>query len=234
MGLNGNLIIGKKFYKINDENQKPLKSHPIFNIFLIFNITKKWIFELVSPSLINIMELTNLLNNKVQESQKEYSTIPEYFKVSILKEIYHIWSSGDNFICINLNNGSKSSTMKSVITKMRNSIKSDEQLIANSPRILLISEFFDHSNIEQKHEALIERLIFDDLLYSKLEIKFKDLIPQIIDKLSSMFSIDQDYLVSYFNTNLSSVEFLRTTKSTDSFEKLLQVIDFINRRNLCK
>ncbi|MFX1504056.1 MAG: hypothetical protein ACFFDH_24055 [Promethearchaeota archaeon] len=230
--INRNLIIDKKFYKINDENQEPLESHPIFNIFLIFNAINKWIFELVAPSIINIMELINHLNDKVQETQKEYSTIPEYFKVSILKEIYHIWSSSDNFICIHLNDDFKIPMMKSVITKMNNNIKSDEDLIAKSPRILLISEFFDHSNIDKKQQDLIERLIFDDLLYSKLEIKYKDVIPQIIDRVSSMFSIDKDYLVSYFNTNLNTVEFLRTTKSTDSFEKFINVIDFINRRNL--
>ncbi|MFX1314143.1 MAG: hypothetical protein ACFFHD_16265, partial [Promethearchaeota archaeon] len=101
-------------------------------------------------------------------------------------------------------------------------------------RILLVSEFFDSSDINKNQESIIDRLIFDDLLYSKLEIKYKELVPQIIDRVSSMFSIDKDYLALYFNTNLNTVDFLRTTESTDSFEKFLNVIDFIKRRNLLK
>ncbi len=232
--INRNLIIDKNFYKIKREDKKPLESHPLFNIFLIFSTTNKWIFELVAPSLIDILELTTLLHNKVQETLKEYSKKPEYFKISLLDEIYHIWSSGDNLICINLNDGFKIPWMNSVITNMNNKIKSDNQLIAKSPRILLIPEFFDHSNIDNLDGTLVDRLIFDDLLYSKLEIKFKDVIPQMIDRVSSMFSIDKDYLVSYFNTNLNTIEFLKTTESTDSLNKLIKVIDFLNRRNVCK
>ena len=222
----------KKFYKISNENQKPLEIHPIFNIFLIFNTNNNWIFELVAPSLIDIMELTTLLNNKVQETLKEYSTKPEYFKISVLEEIYHIWNSGNNFICINLNDSFKIPLIKSIVTNLIDRTKSDLNLIAKSPRILLMPEFFNHSNIYKNQEYIIDRLIFDDLLYSKIEIKFKKLVPQIIDRLSSMLSIDQDYLTSYFNTNLNTVEFLKATKNTNSLEKFLNVIDFVNRRKL--
>ncbi|MFX1363842.1 MAG: hypothetical protein ACFFCE_14330 [Promethearchaeota archaeon] len=223
----------QKIYKLSNDGQKPLESHPIFNIFLILNTFNNWVFELVSPSHINIMELINLLDIKMHKTRKLYSSLPEYLNVSITEQIFHIWNSGDNFICINLTKEDTEITwVKKILSNMINQINSDAQLISKSPRILLLSEFLNHSNIDKKKEALIDRLIFDDLLYSKFEIKFKELVPQIIEKVSPMFSIDQDYLISYFNTNLNTIEFLRTTKSTDSFEKLLKVIDFINRRNL--
>ncbi|MFW9987267.1 MAG: hypothetical protein ACFFC3_01270 [Candidatus Odinarchaeota archaeon] len=223
----------QKFYKLSNNGQKPLESHPIFNIFLIFNTFNNWVFELVSPSHINIMELILLLDTKMQETRKVYSTLPEYLNVSIAEQNFHIWNSGDNFICINLNEkDSEISWIRKVISNMNNQINSDAQLISKSPRILLISDFLNHSNIDEKKEALIDRLIFDDLLYSKIEIKYKDRIPRIIERVSPMFSINQEYLVSYFNTNLNTIEFLRSTGNIGSFEKLLKVIDFVNRRNL--
>ena len=122
--------------------------------------------------------------------------------------------------------------MDKIISNMIRQITSDADLISKVPRILLISEFLNHSNIRKEQEILVSRLIFDDLLYSKIEIKYKDKIPRIIEIVSPRFSIDQEYLFSYFNTNLNTVDFLRRTESTDSFEKLLNVIDFVNRRNL--
>ncbi len=231
---NYNIVDNKaqNFYKLSNEGRKPLESHPIFNIFLVFNTFNNWVFELVSPSQINVMELINLLNIKVQETNKVYATIPEYLNVSIVEHNFHIWNSGDSFICINLKEDSEIPWMKSVISKMNNQINSDAYIISKIPRILLISEFLNHSNLDQKSEELIDRLIFDDLLYSKIEIKYKDRIPRIIERISPMFSIDQEYLLSYFKSNLNTVEFLRTTNSTDSFEKLIKVIDFVNRRDL--
>ncbi len=223
----------QKLYKLSNISQKPLESHPIFNIFLIFNTFNNWVSELVTPSQINIMELINLIDAKMQETRKVYSTLPEYLNISIAERDFHIWNSGDNFICLNLNEEiSEIPWLIKLISNLNSQINSDAQLISKSPRILLISEFLNHSNIDKKKEALIDRLIFDDLLYSKIEIRYKDRIPRIIEKVSPMFSIDQEYLVSYFNTNLSTIEFLRSTGSIDSFEKLLKVIDFVNRRNL--
>ena len=152
--------------------------------------------------------------------------------VSIAEQNFHIWNSGDNFICINLKEDLEVPWLKPVISNMNKQISSDAHLISKIPRILLISEFLNHTNINKEQEVLVYRLILDDLLFSKIEIKYKDKIPRIIEKVSPRFSIDQEYLFSYFDTNLNTVEFLRRNESTDSFEKLLNVIDFVNRRNL--
>jgi hypothetical protein len=222
----------QKYYKLSNEGQNPVETHPIFNIFLIFNKFNNWIFELVSPPHINVMELINLLDTKIQETNKVYSTTPEYMNTLIAEKNFHIWNSGDSFIIIDLKDEQEFQWMKKVMTNMNHILNTDAHLISRSPRILLIPEFLNHSNITEKQEPLVERLIFDDLLYSKIEIKYKERIPQINEKICSRISIDQDFLASFFNTNLNTIEFLRTHKSTDSLEIILKVIDFVNRRNL--
>ncbi|MFX1391362.1 MAG: hypothetical protein ACFE9Z_14955 [Promethearchaeota archaeon] len=224
----------QNFYVINSDDCNPLEPHLDIKICLIFNRFNNWILELVSPSQSNLTKLIYSLKNEIKKDSREKSTFPKYLNVTAMNEKFNIWCFGNNFLCINLKEDTKKPWMEYAIKTMGNNVSTEIELINISPRILLISEFFNHSKINKEQEQLVDRLISDDLLYSKIDIKFKDLVPQIIDRVSLMFSVDQNYLVSYFNSNQSTIEFLRTTESTDSLEKLIKVLDFLNRRNLIK
>ena len=91
----------QRFFKLSNRDQKPLETHPFFKIFLIFNIFNNWLFELISPSHINAVELTNLLYSKMEETFKVYASFPDYLKIPVAEKTFHIWISGSNIICIN-------------------------------------------------------------------------------------------------------------------------------------
>ena len=96
----------------------------------------------------------------------------------------------------------------------------------------MISEFFNGADLNQKQDSIIKRLIFDDLLHSKITIKFEERIKRIVDRISSNFKIRPEILNEFFNENLSTIEYLRKSGNTDLLEKFIDIIDFINRRKL--
>lgn len=222
----------QRFFKLSNEGLEPLETHSFFKIFLIFNTFNNWLFELVSPSQFNTVELTNLLYNKMEETFKVYSSFPNYLNIPVAEKTFHVWISGSNIICINLNEGIEIPWIKSVIKNINKNINFDGNLIAKSPRILLISEFFNGADLNQKQDSIIKRLIFDDLLHSKITIKFEERIKRIVDRISSNFKIRPEILNEFFNENLSTIEYLRKSGNTDLLEKFIDIIDFINRRKL--
>ncbi len=221
-----------RFFKLSNEGQKPLESHPFFKIFLIFNTFNNWLFELVSPSHFNTVELTNLLYSKMEETFKVYSSFPDYLNIPIAEKIFHVWLSGSNIICVNLNEGIQLEWIKSIIKNINRNINFDGNLIAKSPRILLISEFFNGEELSQKQESIINRLIFDDLLHSKISIKFEEKITRIIDRISDNFKIRPELINDFFNQDLSIIEYLRKSENTHQLEKFIEILDFIDRRKL--
>ncbi len=222
----------QRFFKLSNEGQKPLETHPFFNIFLIFNTFNNWLFEIVSPSQFNTVELTNLLYNKMEEMYKMYSSFPDYLKISVIEKTFHIWISDSSIMAINLNEDIQSQWIKSIIKDFNQNISFDGNLIAKSPRILLISEFFNRPEINENQKHIIQRLIFDDLLHSKIKIKFKERLERIIERISSTFKISPETLNDFFNQNLSTIEYLRKSENTELLEKFINIIDFINRRKL--
>ncbi|MFX1374426.1 MAG: hypothetical protein ACFFA0_01310 [Promethearchaeota archaeon] len=222
----------QRFFKLSNEGQKPLAEHPFFNIFLIFNTFNNWLFELVSPSQFNTVELTNLLYNKMEETFKVYSSFPDYLYIPVAEKTFHIWISGSNIICINLNDGIEIEWIKSIIKNINRNIENDGNLIAKSPRILLISEFYNGISLNEKQESIINRLIFDDLLHSKIKIKFEERLKRIIERISDNFKVKPELINDFFNQELSIIEYLRKSKNTTQLEKFIEILDFINRRKL--
>ncbi|MBY8983353.1 MAG: hypothetical protein KGD57_10410, partial [Candidatus Lokiarchaeota archaeon] len=79
---------------------------------------------------------------------------------------------------------------------------------------------------------VIQRLINDDLLYSRIQIKYKERLPKIIDKLSSTFPIEKQILKKFFNQDLSLIDFLNKEGILNQLENFIEIYDFINRRRL--
>ncbi|MFX0023247.1 MAG: hypothetical protein ACFE9S_13050 [Candidatus Hermodarchaeota archaeon] len=222
----------QRFFKLSNEGQKPLESHPFFKIFLIFNTFNNWLFELVSPSQFNTVELTNLVYSKMEESFKVYSSFPDYLNIPIAENIFHVWISGSNIICINLNDGIEIEWIKSIIKDINRNINYDGNLIAKSPRILLISDFYSGIELNDKQKSVINRLIFDDLLHSKIKIKFEERLKRIIERISDNFKMKPELINNFFNQERSIIEYLRKSENTTYLEKFIEILDFINRRKL--
>lgn len=222
----------QRFFKLSNEGQKPLENHPFFKIFLIFNTFNNWLFELVSPSQFKTVELTNLLYNKMEETFKVYSSFPDYLNIPVAEKNFHAWISGSNIICINLNEGIEIEWIKSLIKNINRNINFDGSLIAKSPRILLVSDFFNGAELNQTQDSIINRLIFDDLLHSKISIKFEERIKRIVDRISSNFNIEPNILNEFFNQKQSIIEYLRNSGNKNLLAKFIDIIDFINRRKL--
>ncbi|MFX1239378.1 MAG: hypothetical protein ACFE8P_16880, partial [Promethearchaeota archaeon] len=161
-----------------------------------------------------------------------FSEAPFYMSIEIADILFHIWIFQSNIICLNLKNEQNIDWLKPVLLEFIENATLEHTLISNCPRLLLMSEFFKEDKITSENIPLIKRLLLDDLLYSRIQIRYLDKIDRILSRLILEFNIDKVFVFGFFFQSRSIVDFTRKLGNYQDFEEFVDVIDFINRRNL--
>jgi len=224
--------ICRNFYKYHEEGHQVIEDHPVYNLFLVFNIFDHWIYEIVSSAQFNSVELINIMFHKMQEAANIYSKTPPYMKISIADKNFHLWISYNNVICMNLKDELNIQWLNPLMEEFIEKASFEGNLISNSQRIINITEFFHEDHINKDNLSAIKRIIYDDLLYSKIQIKYPERIEKIIERLTSTFSIDRSIILGFFFQNKSLIEYLRIIGDYEDFKEFIELIGFINRRKL--
>lgn len=222
----------QKFYRYSGLKQEALTEHSMFNLFMIFNIYEHWIYDLVSATSINTFKLTNLLYEKIQEAKKIYSENQKNLKFSIADQDYQLRFLNSNVICYNIKNNDHILWFNSLLDSIADKEPDTNYLVTKSSRFLMINEYFDEKKIYMEQVPMILRLINDDLLFSKVQIKYKDRVPSIINRLETTFEVNKEILDEFFNQELSIVDFLSKKGIQNQLEQFIEMYDFINRRKL--
>ncbi len=225
-------VVSRNFYNYTEENHTVIDEHPVYNLFLVFNIFDHWIYEIVSSSKFNSIELTNLLFNKMQEASNIYSKTPPYLHISIADKDFHLWISHNNVICMNLKNELNFQWLSPIIEEFIEKASFEGNLISNCPRIINITEFFRDDQINNDVFPIVKKVIYDDLLYSKIQIKYPERIEKILDRLVSEFSIERSIILGFFFQNKGLIDYLRKIGDQEDFKEFIELIGFINRRKL--
>ena len=225
-------IKNRNFYNYGEESHQVIENHSDYNLFLVFNIFDHWIYELVTSAHFNSVELINIIFHKMQEASNIYSKTPPYMKISIADKDFHLWISFNNVICINLKNELHIQWLKPIMEEFIDKASFEGNLISNSPRVINITEFFSASQIDKNLLPTVKKIIYDDLLYSKIQIKYPERIEKIIKRLSSSFSIDRSIILGFFFQNKSLIDFIRKIGDYEDFREFIELIGFINRRKL--
>ncbi|MFX1275079.1 MAG: hypothetical protein ACFFBP_18620 [Promethearchaeota archaeon] len=222
-----------KYFEYKEEHESVLESHPIYDFLIIFNTFEHWKYDLVCSPMFNSIDLTALAQKKMKEAMTIYSKIPKNMNIQIADKNFYLWILESIVICINLKDDSNIQWLKPLISEFMEKTIFEGNLISNCPRLLIINEVFKTSKITEEKLPLIRRLIFDDLLYSKIEIKYTDHITQILNKALSKFNLDRNFVLGFFfYQNKSIMEYLRKSEKFEDIEVFLEMIDFINRRKL--
>ncbi|MBN1800637.1 MAG: hypothetical protein JW891_03980 [Candidatus Lokiarchaeota archaeon] len=225
-------LIDLKFFKFSEDNHNILEKHPLFDLFVLFNVFDNWIYELVCLPVFNSLELINIVHKKIQEAISIYSKIPSYLSVSIADKIFHLWIDQSNVICVNLRNELNFQWFNPLVSEFIDRATMEGTLISNCPRFLLISDFFQGNLIPENKITMIKRLINDDLLYSSVRVKYPDRIERISNKLIAEFGISKSFILGFFYQDKNIIDFIKLSEKKDKFEDFIEMIDYINRRKL--
>ncbi|MFX1236417.1 MAG: hypothetical protein ACFFAS_07425 [Promethearchaeota archaeon] len=224
--------VSRNFYNYSEENHQIIEDHPVYNLFLVFNIFDHWIYEIVSSIRFNSVELINIMYHKMQEASNIYSETPPYMRISIADKFFHLWISGSNVLCVNLANELNIQWLNPIMEEFIEKASFEGNLISNCPRIINITEFFREDQINKDLLPTVKRIVYDDLLYSKIQIKYPERIKKIIDRLTTEFSIDHSIIFGFFFQNKSLIEYIRKIGDYEDFKEFIELIGFINRRKL--
>lgn len=224
--------VNRNFYNYHEENHQVIEDHSVYNLFLVFNIFDHWIYEIVTSKQFNSIELINIMFLKMQEASNIYSKTPPYMKISIADKDFHLWISYNNVVCINLKNELYIQWLNPIMEEFIEKASFEGNLISNSPRIINITEFFNADQISKDLLPTVKKIIYDDVLYSKIQIKYPERIEKIVDRLSSEFSIDRSLILGFFFQSKGLIEFLRKLEDYEDFKEFIELIGFINRRKL--
>ncbi|MBN1802414.1 MAG: hypothetical protein JW891_12960 [Candidatus Lokiarchaeota archaeon] len=221
-----------KFFKYSEENKDVVKSHPLYEMLIIFNTSDHWIYDLVCSPLFNTVELTHIIYNRIHDAMRAYIEIPPYLSFSIADKIFHLWIFQSNILCVNLKNERNILWLNPVLSEFLKKSFLQDKLISICPRLLLLSDFFKENEISKEKIPLLKRFLLDDLLYSRIRIKYLDRIDRILNKLMSEFNIDKVFVLAFFFQDKSIVDFTKKLGNYQDFEEFIYMIDFINRRGL--
>ncbi len=221
-----------KFFNYTDESKKVIKSHQLYDMLVFFNLSDHWMYNLVCSPLFDAVELTHIIYKRIQEVMRFYSEVPSYMTFSIADKLFHLWIYESNILCMNLKNERNIAWLKPILPEFLQQCSLKDKLISDCPRLLLLSDFFKENEILDEKIPLIKRFLLDDLLYSRIQLKYLDSIDQILKKLISEFNIDKVFVLAFFFQDKSIVDFTKRLGNFQDFEEFINMIDFINRRGL--
>jgi hypothetical protein len=190
-----------------------------------------WLMELICPNNLRSIEIGENLLNKFEEIMKIYEKPPEFVSLSIADKKYYTWISNQLLIVINFKNSEPVDILNPLFKLFVEQKISDREWLSKRERINIILKYLDKNNISKSSIPQLMRIFTDDVLYSHIHVKFPDQIPRIVERVSKEFQFANDMIEPLLRDKMTIIDLLRNNYA-DKAPELIEVIDFINRRNM--
>ncbi|HMF30327.1 MAG TPA: hypothetical protein VKK79_02865 [Candidatus Lokiarchaeia archaeon] len=231
MATPGRIGTKSKNFRIISGGEFPLSQNNVFEMFFEFNRKENWILDIIRPPDINAIELINSITELLQQNEKIYSHLPEMLTFNIAGKIFHLWIKNSIILVVCYMREECCGVFNLLAEKIVETIQNEEDFLSRSERFKLFFTAIDKMEMTQENVSSLLRLIFDDLFYSYIHLKFKNILPRLLDRIKREFAISTEFLLPLLNGQKSLLETLDAT-NTQNYIEIMNVIDFINRRNL--
>lgn len=221
------------YSKLSD-NIPNIENNPLINLFLFFDTNNMWLLEIVKKDLeLKSVELIKLITDKLLDIKKIYTKEPKSTKISIADLDLHLWNSEGKIIAISFKNNNNFDIIDKTILEMLN-YYTDAVLIPRKKAFLLLPSIFSNPKFNEHDIKKVLRLLTDNLLFTRIKVKYPDRISTIEKKLLNYFSSVKKLQISnVFKGEISLINILEKNKDDiNLLWEIFDIIDFINRRNL--
>ena len=217
-----------RFQKIPEGNI-PLKNHAFLEILYLMDLKTLQILELINPSAFNVEEIARFALSKIEEFKKIYTESPQSIQMAIADKNFSMWLFKDNILVASFNNANFIDKFDPIARKFVEQTFYD--LVVKVDQVKTALKFLERPHISTKDVSSFFRLVSDDRLFSKIQVKYPENIPRIVKKLKEEFKIESEILEPFLYGKVSMSDLLGPELITKTSE-LFDLIDFVNRRNL--
>ncbi|HME50735.1 MAG TPA: hypothetical protein VKM55_00830 [Candidatus Lokiarchaeia archaeon] len=215
------------------DGKSPIWQHKMIETMFILDTKMRWLMEIICPTSINSLEIGVLLLDKTSELLRIYSIPPTNSTVSVGDKQYNLWISGSTIIAIDFKECIGCDVFKQVISMILEQGSTSVEWLAKRERLNLVIKYAEISRITKSDVPIMMRIMTDDLIFSIIQVKFPDQIPRIVDRLSKEFAIAKDVLEPLLSGKTRIIDLLEGNYLKQATD-LIELVDYINRRNIIK
>lgn len=221
-------VVEAVLHRLSLEEGKPLNEHNYFEIFLFFDRTKLWVLDLICPTNIKPLDLARIILKEIEKAEKIYTEIPCRFSINIADKSLIIWIEETKVAAVAIKTNRINPSIELLIQKIMKFYIDHNKLIPNRRTFLIAINAITELNLTKDDFPSIERVLTDSRLFSKIHMKYPLQIPRIVTRLSHDFTIPNELVVPFLKGEISVIGLLESKY----FKEILDMIDFIDRRNL--
>ncbi len=213
------------------DGHPPLATHKYIERMVILDKTKPWVMEVIGASPDDALPLGLQIISKTEEFEEIYNKNNGTLSMILNEKEFQVWNSGPIIVSACFKNDKISEIFNEIATYLSHIPLKGEEWLIKRDRINVALQIFENAIVVKDDIPLLQRIISDDLLDIKLKIKYKDHIPQIIERLGREFVLAKEVLNPLLRGEITILQLLEKNFN-NRFRELLSLVDFINRRNL--
>ncbi|NHJ47539.1 MAG: hypothetical protein FK733_07115 [Asgard group archaeon] len=218
-------------FLVLEQEIETLNPNAIFTNFFIVNLSG-WILEIVKNKHVKTEAILEKIFEKIDESRKIYTVIPQPLTVKVANLDCYIWNKGRNYLIMTLSENNYLAKIVSLMEQITNGIEKND-IIPKKRIFRMFNAVLILTNLIEKRPDLVLRLLSDDLFYSKIKIKYPDRIRDIIPKIANRHQIPEDVMEELLLGKISLIGlFEKRPELIKDCKRIIEALDFIDRRKL--
>ncbi|MHA1330435.1 MAG: hypothetical protein ACTSR2_05090, partial [Candidatus Hodarchaeales archaeon] len=147
---------------------------------------------------------------------------------NIADKFFTIWTDHINIFAAEIKKDLSSKDADKLFQGILEIFRQNPTLRPNKKSLLVCCNAIANFDMKAKEIRILKRVLTDELLYSRVEIKYSDYIPKIAFRLSKDFHLPLEMLIPVLKGEIPIIDLLYGKY----FKDVLMMIEFIKRRRL--
>ncbi len=203
-----------------------------FEFFIYLNEDRREIIPLHHSSKINLLELSTILLERLNEARRLYDEHPSRLNVNVADKKVQLWIKNGHVLAINVLKEKIIPVLDAWLAMLLDEEELLTQLQHHKYSITLALQIISQETVLPSDAKLLMRLITDDLLFTKVSSPYLDRFDRIVERVSREYPIARNVLGSILRGEKTVIDVLADDRYQKNVSDILAMIDFINRRKL--
>ena len=222
-------ILGK------DASNLKLEKNNMFGAFIFINTKSKLIIDSFNDQNLKIIELSEIVIQRVKEASRIYKTQPEYYKLAIADKKFLVWIKEHIIVALSIKRllRDKSNDINKLVKEIFSYLLVNDLESVNIRIFSIIMKIIEKLDIEFNDEDIeyLRRLLSDESLYFMFNVKVN--LGDIMKFVNNTFSLDGGLLLKLFQGDASILDLLLLDDDNlKLYKELIKLMDFLDRRKI--
>jgi hypothetical protein len=221
-------VVDAVLHRLGTDDRTPLHEHPFIDIFLFLDLKELWVVDLICPSNIKPLDLATVVINRIEKARVIYTELPSYLTLQVADKNLNIWINENKVLIVSIDIENLNIDFELLMQMILNFYTNEEEISPNRRAILLVLTTLTRTELIKEDHPKVRTILKDPRIFTTVTIKYPWQIPRIAARLSKTFAIPEEILLAFLRGKITVINLLES----QYFKEVLDMIDFIERRNL--